>query len=111
MTNTVAHPDRVPGLPDSQRASPQTLRSLSGLRPHPESAPTWDDSSGYTSTIIPGISLNGLHKYAWNKGVNPSPKTEKSIPMTRDPKPQPDIQVYVSLTAQCFLKSEIIDCM
>ena len=93
MINTVAHPDRAPGLGDSRWAGRSSLSSLSGLRPHPPSTPTWDNSNGYTASKVPGLSLNELPRFAWNNGVKPNPKPTKDISASRDKVPLPEEQV------------------
>ena len=71
VTNTVTNPDCAPGLSESQWAPKQTLSSLAGLRPHPEPAPAWDDSNGFTPSKRLGIDFNELPRHAWNGGVDP----------------------------------------
>ena len=71
VTNTVTNPERAPGLSDSQWAPKPTLASLAGLRPHPEPAPAWDDSNGFTPSKRLGIDFNELPRHAWNGGVDP----------------------------------------
>ena len=73
------NPDRVPGLGDSKWVPPKTLSTLPGLRAHPEPAPTWDNSSGYTVSKPLGLSINDLPRYAWNGGVKPTPVTPKTV--------------------------------
>lgn len=81
VTNSVIHPDRAPGLGDSKWAPKPTLSSLAGLRPHPEPAPAWDDSNGFTLSKRSGIDFNELPRYAWNGGIDPmlTSKTDGSV--------------------------------
>ncbi|KAL8791824.1 MAG: hypothetical protein Q9195_005560 [Heterodermia aff. obscurata] len=67
---------QTPVLEASMWAPKQmTLKDLPGLRQSPPT-PTWDASGYYTHPIKAGpagLSLNILHKHAWNGGVKPQP--------------------------------------
>ena len=96
LTNTVIHPDRAPGLSDSQWAPKATLTSLAGLRPHPEPVKAWDDSNGFKLSTRLGIDFNELPRHAWNGGVDPM-STRKATSSVGRATPQPVNPVRVLL--------------